>query len=144
MKGSVTFCCHVNYWIPLQIDSLLKLSFRMVSWMLLKFFSLMFCNVQININQLAALHRATRLVTTYPGFISSPHSLISPTFLPCRHPVVHGSFSIFLYFISFYCFSSSSLFLFKFLIFLYRFFYICIFFRTQTQLFSISLYDIAI
>ncbi|XP_077078828.1 glycerol-3-phosphate acyltransferase 2, mitochondrial isoform X1 [Siphateles boraxobius] len=34
---------------------------RIVSWMLLKFFSLMFCNVQINLNQLAALHRATRL-----------------------------------------------------------------------------------
>ncbi|XP_067249920.1 glycerol-3-phosphate acyltransferase 2, mitochondrial [Chanodichthys erythropterus] len=34
---------------------------RMVSWMLLKFFSFMFCNVQINLNQLAALHRATRL-----------------------------------------------------------------------------------
>ncbi|XDV48709.1 hypothetical protein PO909_018088 [Leuciscus waleckii] len=34
---------------------------RIVSWMLLKFFSLMFWNVQINLNQLAALHRATRL-----------------------------------------------------------------------------------
>ncbi|KAG1930932.1 glycerol-3-phosphate acyltransferase 2, mitochondrial [Pimephales promelas] len=34
---------------------------RIASWMLLKFFSLMFCNVQINLNQLAALHRATRL-----------------------------------------------------------------------------------
>ncbi|KAK2898847.1 hypothetical protein Q8A67_010265 [Cirrhinus molitorella] len=34
---------------------------RLVSWMLLKVFSLMFCSVQINLNQLAALHRATQL-----------------------------------------------------------------------------------
>ncbi|XP_026099971.1 glycerol-3-phosphate acyltransferase 2, mitochondrial [Carassius auratus] len=34
---------------------------RLVSWMLLKVFSLMFCSVQVNRNQLAALHRATQL-----------------------------------------------------------------------------------
>ncbi|XP_051508823.1 glycerol-3-phosphate acyltransferase 2, mitochondrial-like [Myxocyprinus asiaticus] len=34
---------------------------RLVSWVLLKFLSLMFCSVQVNLNQLAALHRATRL-----------------------------------------------------------------------------------
>uniref|UniRef100_A0A671Q7U8 Glycerol-3-phosphate acyltransferase 2, mitochondrial n=1 Tax=Sinocyclocheilus anshuiensis TaxID=1608454 RepID=A0A671Q7U8_9TELE len=34
---------------------------RLVSWMLLKVFSLMFCSVQVNLNQLAALHRATQL-----------------------------------------------------------------------------------
>ncbi|XP_016087855.1 glycerol-3-phosphate acyltransferase 2, mitochondrial [Sinocyclocheilus grahami] len=34
---------------------------RLVSWMLLKFFSLIFCSVQVNLNQMAALHRATQL-----------------------------------------------------------------------------------
>ncbi|KAI2661460.1 Glycerol-3-phosphate acyltransferase 1, mitochondrial [Labeo rohita] len=34
---------------------------RLVGWMLLKVFSLMFCSVQVNLNQLAALHRATQL-----------------------------------------------------------------------------------
>ncbi|XP_055023396.2 glycerol-3-phosphate acyltransferase 2, mitochondrial isoform X4 [Misgurnus anguillicaudatus] len=34
---------------------------RLVSWLMLKVFSLMFCSVQVNLNQLSALHRATRL-----------------------------------------------------------------------------------
>ncbi|XP_036435603.1 glycerol-3-phosphate acyltransferase 2, mitochondrial [Colossoma macropomum] len=34
---------------------------RLVSWMLLKVFRLMFYSVQVNLNQLAALHRATQL-----------------------------------------------------------------------------------
>lgn len=36
---------------------------RLVSWLMLKVFSLMFCSVQVNLNQLSALHRATRLET---------------------------------------------------------------------------------
>ncbi|XP_072537227.1 glycerol-3-phosphate acyltransferase 2, mitochondrial [Salminus brasiliensis] len=34
---------------------------RLVGWLLLKMFRLMFCGVQVNLNQLAALHRATQL-----------------------------------------------------------------------------------
>uniref|UniRef100_A0A671Q7U4 Glycerol-3-phosphate acyltransferase 2, mitochondrial n=1 Tax=Sinocyclocheilus anshuiensis TaxID=1608454 RepID=A0A671Q7U4_9TELE len=38
-----------------------RIGIGLVSWMLLKVFSLMFCSVQVNLNQLAALHRATQL-----------------------------------------------------------------------------------
>ncbi|XP_073765670.1 glycerol-3-phosphate acyltransferase 2, mitochondrial isoform X8 [Danio rerio] len=34
---------------------------RLVNWLLLKIFDLMFCNVQINLNQVAALRRSTQL-----------------------------------------------------------------------------------
>ncbi|KAI5622092.1 glycerol-3-phosphate acyltransferase 2, mitochondrial, partial [Silurus asotus] len=34
---------------------------RLVGWFLLRFFSLMFCSVQVNLSQIAALHRATEL-----------------------------------------------------------------------------------
>ncbi|XP_046727000.1 glycerol-3-phosphate acyltransferase 2, mitochondrial isoform X2 [Silurus meridionalis] len=34
---------------------------RLVGWFLLRFFSLMFCSVQVNLSQMAALHRATEL-----------------------------------------------------------------------------------
>ncbi|XP_060738501.1 glycerol-3-phosphate acyltransferase 2, mitochondrial [Tachysurus vachellii] len=34
---------------------------RLVSWLLLRFFSLMFCSVQVNLSQMTALHRAKEL-----------------------------------------------------------------------------------
>ncbi|XP_060787281.1 glycerol-3-phosphate acyltransferase 2, mitochondrial isoform X2 [Neoarius graeffei] len=34
---------------------------RFVGWLLLRFFALMFCSVQVNLSQMAALHRATQL-----------------------------------------------------------------------------------
>uniref|UniRef100_A0A8C2JA56 Glycerol-3-phosphate acyltransferase 2, mitochondrial n=1 Tax=Cyprinus carpio TaxID=7962 RepID=A0A8C2JA56_CYPCA len=46
---------------PDETKAMEQLFFRLVSWMLLKFFSLIFCSVQVNLNQMAALHRATQL-----------------------------------------------------------------------------------
>lgn len=73
--------------------SLFYLSVRLVGWLLLRFFSLMFCSVQVNLNQMAALHRATHLVSSsslssflpslYPCLLFSP--LISSFTHHCQH-----------------------------------------------------------
>ncbi|KAA0713804.1 Glycerol-3-phosphate acyltransferase 1, mitochondrial [Triplophysa tibetana] len=56
---------------------------RLVSWVMLKFFSLIFCSVQLNLNQMGALHRATRQKTPiiYVCVRQSPvdHALICLT-----------------------------------------------------------------
>ncbi|XP_028852858.1 glycerol-3-phosphate acyltransferase 2, mitochondrial isoform X1 [Denticeps clupeoides] len=51
-----------------SIKNLVNASFspvllRLTGWILLKFFSVLFCSVQVNLNQMAALHKATQLKT---------------------------------------------------------------------------------
>ncbi|XP_062854763.1 glycerol-3-phosphate acyltransferase 2, mitochondrial isoform X3 [Trichomycterus rosablanca] len=58
---------------------------RLVGWLLLKFFSLVFCSVQVNLNHMAALHRAAQLnvplVYVYVHQSAVDQALISLTLL---------------------------------------------------------------
>ncbi|KAM9475789.1 glycerol-3-phosphate acyltransferase 2, mitochondrial isoform 1-T6 [Clarias gariepinus] len=68
---------------------------RLMGWFLLRFFSLMFCNVQVNLSQMAALHRATQpnipLVYVYMRQGAVDQALISLTLL-CHNLKVPYSF----------------------------------------------------
>uniref|UniRef100_A0AAY4B8R3 Glycerol-3-phosphate acyltransferase 2, mitochondrial n=1 Tax=Denticeps clupeoides TaxID=299321 RepID=A0AAY4B8R3_9TELE len=60
---NLTMIFHYTLPILAPFYSIIFPLLRLTGWILLKFFSVLFCSVQVNLNQMAALHKATQLKT---------------------------------------------------------------------------------